>query len=152
MFVLVTGEIGSGKSAYAVDYILKKEKEYNKIYVNINGFKMRDNIEPLNFIKVYEIITQCKLIYDTQVANLGNGNSKSNVIDAPIIDYLIEIGFLENNVKYKEYLEEVAEREKESSFRKLSLAMFRPIKKVDKYVPTLYVIDEAKESFWFSRF
>jgi len=143
MFIGVTGEPGSGKSAFAVDYVLKHKNEYKSVYVNINGFKMHDNIKPLNFPKLEEIISNCKDIYDKQIATLGNSGN-DNIIDKPIVDYLKSIEFLSDNPKYKEYLEQIEQRKKVPSLKRFFLNIFKPIKKESEYLPTLFVIDEVQ--------
>lgn len=143
MFIGITGEPGSGKSAYAVDYILNRKKEYKSVYVNINGFKMHDNIYALNFPNLYDILTRCKEIYDFQVSNLGN-DSNDNVIDEPIVEYLLEINFIEKNPKFDEYISKKLNREKVSFLKKMYLNIFESIKKEFEYLPTLFVIDEVQ--------
>ncbi|MEA2047290.1 MAG: hypothetical protein U9O64_02450 [Campylobacterota bacterium] len=143
MFVAITGEPGSGKSAYAVDYIITHKEEYQNVYVNINGFKMHDNIQPLNFPSLIDILTNCKYIYDTQIAELGNAGNE-NSIDEPIVEYLKDIGFIEKNPKYELYKTAHEERKKETTLKKTLLNIFKPIKKEPEFLPTLFVIDEVQ--------
>ncbi len=146
MFVLVTGKPRSGKTAYAVDFMLRKQKDYYNIYSNVNGLKMQDNIKPLNFNEILSIMEHCKMIYDNQIAMLGD-NLSSNVIDDPIIDYLLDIKFIVLNPAYAVYLTSIKEREAKSYFNKLFLNFFKPIAPIAKYKPTLLIIDEAQNHF-----
>ena len=123
MFVMITGIPGSGKSYYAVDYILKNQDRYHKIYTNINGFDLDGNIESLNFRKIYDIVVECQQIYDSQIAALDD--SENNDIDSPIIDYLLDIGFLVKNDAYD------PDDPKSGS----------------QFLPTLLVIDECQNHF-----
>jgi len=123
MFVMVTGIPGSGKSYYAVDYILKNRDRYHKIYTNINGFDLDGNIESLNFRKIYDIVVECQQIYDSQIDTLDD--SDNNDIDAPIIDYLLDIGFLVKNDAYD------PDDPKTGS----------------QFMPTLLVVDECQNHF-----
>ena len=147
MFVMVTGSPGSGKSAYAVDYMLTHKKDYRNIYANINGLKMHDNIKPLNFRDLLEIITQCKEIYDNQIAILGDDGSEENVIDAPIVDYLLQVGFIEKNKAYDHYLSRLKKRDNIKGLTKYFLDIFRPIYSVPEYLPSLFIFDEAQNQF-----
>ena len=63
MFVVITGKPRSGKSAYAIDYMLKNKENYHNIYSDINGLKKHDNIKLLNFKSIHSIITKCMNIY-----------------------------------------------------------------------------------------
>lgn len=143
MFITVTGTPGSGKSAYGVNTIIKKRSEYRNIYANFNGLKMGGNLKPLNFNELKEIITACKDIYDLQIAALGK-TGETNVIDAPILDYLLSIDFITKNKKYKKYLKALNDRKKFNIFKRTYLNLFNKIPKVPKYKPNLFLIDEAQ--------
>ena len=181
MFIGITGEPGSGKSAYAVDYILKNKDNYRNIYVNINGFKFNRilqftskfiwgvpykkvpnivvsytiykfitkinffsslNYKPLNFPVLYEILSNCKDIYDRQVETLGS--SDENEIDEPIVKYLESVDFIRLNPNYIEYKNSLRVRNNENIFKKIWLDYKEPIKKEIQYLPTLFVIDEVQ--------
>lgn len=143
MFVVVTGKPGSGKSAYGVNLVLSKKDEYRDIYSNINGLKMGGNIKALNFNRLKEIITDCKNIYDYQISKLGEvGNI--NVIDEPILEYLLSVDFIEYNKAYDDYLEALKVRKSKNILLRLFLDIFKKIIKVPKYKPNLFLIDEAQ--------
>lgn len=146
MFILITGKPGSGKSFYAVDYLSKNKDKYFSVECNINGLKFHDNVVALNFNRLFNIVSQCKEIYDNQIAMLGDG-SASNVIDEPIIEYLLEIGFIELNSDYVFYLDKKKKRESYSSFVQYLLNTFSPIYSEPKYKPSLFIIDECQNHF-----
>lgn len=146
MFVLVTGKPGSGKSYYAVNYIYSNKDNYFSIECNINGIRFSDNVTALNFKRLYKIIEECKRIYDSQIASLGDG-SQANVIDEPIIDYLLSIGFIEFNPKYDEYIKALDYRDNANPVISFFLNLFKPLKSEPKYKPSLFVIDEAQNHF-----
>ena len=114
MFIAITGEPGSGKSAYAVDYILKNKDNFKNVYCNINGLIMHDNLKALNFKKLHEIISDCKDIYDEQILKLGD-EKNNNVIDEPIVQYLLSIGFISENKNYDKYVEEKKQKRRTES-------------------------------------
>lgn len=146
MYIMVTGTMGSGKSAYGSNTILTKKDQYRNIYANFNGLKLHDNIKSFNFNYFRSVISDCKNIYDQQIANLGE-NSNTNVIDKPIIDYLISIDFIELNENYAAYISEVNARAKLNIFKRTFLNIVKPIKKVDKFKPNLFCIDECQNHF-----
>ena len=146
MFVLVTGKPGSGKSYYAIDYIFSHKDDYFSIESNINGLKFEGNIVALNFKRLHNILSECKRIYDSQIANLGDG-SQTNVIDEPIIEYLLSIGFIEPNPLYDEYINELERRNNMLPFFSSFMNMVKPLKPEPKYKPSLFVIDEAQNHF-----
>jgi zona occludens toxin len=85
---------------------------------------MQDNIKALNFNSILDVIERCKEIYDIQIENLGE--SENNIIDDPIIDYLLEVSFIEPNPAHDP--DDSKNHE-------------------PKYLPTLLVIDEAQNHF-----
>lgn len=141
MIVCVTGVPGSGKSAYAVDFIQRNHQKYNKVYANINKLKFRDNIEPLNYKKFHDIISECKNIYDMNIATFGVGADSD--IDGAIIAYLLEVGFMVENPEYLKYEVLKKDRENKRGFILWLLNLIYPIKKVQRYLPSLLVLDEA---------
>ncbi|SFV90758.1 hypothetical protein MNB_SV-4-1 [hydrothermal vent metagenome] len=97
-------------------------------------------------IGVLYIIAECKRIYDSQIASLGDG-SQTNVIDEPIIDYLLSIGFIELNPAYEEYQKELNHRDTLNPYFASVLNTVKPLKAQPKYKPSLFVIDEAQNHF-----
>lgn len=146
MFILVTGKPKSGKSYYAVDYISKHKNKYHNVYVNINGFKFKDNFKPFNYNDFYKIASDCKNIHDLEIASLGD-NAEQNVIDQPILDYLLDIGFIVPNPKYEIYLKELEVRKNKNSLVRSFLDTFFPVYSEPEYRSTLFIIDEAHNHF-----
>ena len=146
MFILITGKPRSGKSYYAVDYIEKNRHKFHKIYSDINGLKMKGNIEPLNFKKLMEIITNCKDIYDANIAKLGENKTVNN-IDKDIIDYLLSVDYIKINENYTKNKEEIKKRDEYSKTKRWLLNTFSPLNEEQRYFTTLLLIDEAQNHF-----
>jgi len=143
MFISITGKPGSGKSAYAVDQIITKRNEYHNIYANINGLKLDGNLKALNFNKLMLTVRSCKNIYDKQIDELGEQGDE-NIIDAPIVQFLIDDGFIVENPEYQIYIDAKNERETKEGFIRWLLDLIKPIYSVPQYKPTLIIIDEAQ--------
>lgn len=143
MFISVTGKPGSGKSAYAVKKIIDERDNYLNIYANINGLKLGGNLKALNFEELMLIVSNCKDIYDDRISQLG-GDNDENIIDEPIVEYLLDIGFIVENPLYVEYLLKKEHRDNLSGFKLFILELFKPIYSVPQYKPTLIIIDEAQ--------
>jgi len=145
MFISITGKPGSGKSYYAVHHVTKNRDNYLNIYTNINGLKMEGNLKALNFKNIVDVVTECKKIYDEQILKLGE--TEENIIDKPIIDYLLEENFIEHNEDYDTYIEDKSNREQQPDFIRYILDIFKPIYSVPKHKPNLLIIDEAQNHF-----
>lgn len=143
MFILITGKPRSGKSAYAVNHMLNNKNNYYNIYANVNGLKMEDNIKPLNFNALMTTVSKCKDIYDYQISILGDDIDK-NIVDQPIVDFLLEDGFIIENPNYNTYLQLKEKRKNENPIKKFILNNLKPISREPKYKPTLIIVDEAQ--------
>ena len=143
MFVLITGKPRSGKSYYAVDFMVKNKSNYHNIYANVNGLKMQDNIKSLNFKKLMFIVEECKKLYDSGLDELG-GETDINIIDKPIVDYLLSIGFISLNPKYPLYIDAKEKRKSLPFISRVYLSLFKPLKVVPKILSVLIIMDEAQ--------
>jgi len=146
MFIFVDGIPKSGKSYYSVNYMHENLDNYSKIYTNINGMKMTDKIRPLNFDKIRKIILECYEIFQKASSNLDENTEVINLDDI-FIDYLLEINFLEENPRYKPYIEEKKERDSLSYFARTIANIRKPLIRETEYLRVLLVIDECYNYF-----
>ena len=149
MFYL-SGRKGSGKSYYAVDYIVNNLDNYSKIYANINGLKAKElGVRPLAFPYLIEILTECKYRFDTSSNELGD-DVEVIELDSIFLEYLISSdskNFLCRNDKYDDYITAKNNRASKSKIKKLLLDMFKPLKEQKEYKPVLVVVDECYTYF-----
>ena len=90
MFILVTGNPGSGKSYFAVHYMMQHREKYHKIFTNINGFKYSGNIEPLYF----DTTLDGSLSFLDHMARLKEIYDEPGTTDDDLLDYLLQVDYV----------------------------------------------------------
>ncbi|MEA2029551.1 MAG: zonular occludens toxin domain-containing protein [Campylobacterota bacterium] len=139
-----SGPKRSGKSYGAVYYIKHNRGKYHNVYTDINGINLDElDAKPYSHKKFYEVYKRCRELYLESKEDIDE-NAKTITIDDHILEYLLNEDIIAINPHYDQYLIDLEKYESLSAMDKFKA---KDPKRVDKYMYSLFMIDEAYTYF-----